>query len=538
MQLIGPAIARAIAERIPAAHRAAAVNVDDARDRRAWIESHLVIRPKQTSEGIIPLRLNRVQRMVWSTWGERAFHGIRQSVLKFRQGGISTLVLAYFFESAVAVPNTNVRIISDDIDDAKEKLRTVRLFIQGLGEDAPTRRYENVNFIEFDNGSTFRVETAQNLAIGRGTTIHKVLLSEAARYPDMEEILTGVTQAVPADGDIVIETTANGYGSYHQQHYQDIVDGGRPGWTTLFLPWFQHEEYRTPLDPGETLELTAEEQVARARHGITDEQVKWRRQKKGELKDKFPQEHPETADEAFLLSGRGRFDRAALMRITPREPIKVEDSGALRIYGDIDMSRRYYIGADTAEGLERGDFDSAHVVDGVTGQEVAVLHGTWAPVFFADKLHELGKRFNHALIAVERNNHGHAVLMRLLEGAEGRKAYPRARIYCHVLEETDSDHWRPGWPTDVVTKPRMEAGLDALLEKHPECFADGPTVTELIGVVYRKDGSVGAPAGGHDDRFMSRGIAEMCRYYGPIWERSQEQRRKVYDERVRIGADI
>jgi hypothetical protein len=60
-------------------------------------------------------------------------------------------------------------------------------------------------------------------------------------------------------------------------------------------------------------------------------------------------------------------------------------------------------------------------------------------------------------------------------------------------------------------------------------------VTELIGVVYRKDGSVGAPAGGHDDRFMSRGIAEMCRYYGPIYERSQEQRTVVSDRPVQIS---
>jgi hypothetical protein len=401
-----------------------------------------------------------------------------------------------------------------------------------MGSNAPTRRYENLNRIQFDNGSVFEIETGQNKDIGRGGTLHKVLLSEAARYTHFEDILAGVTQAVPLDGDIVIETTANGMGSYHQQHYQSIVDGARPGWTTLFLPWFAHDEYRIALEPGEVLTATVEEQTAVARFGLSPEQLKWRRFKRGEIGDKFPQEHPETAEEAFLLSGRARFDREALMRITKthvREPVAIEDSGALRIFVQPTKGNPYTIGADTAEGTSAGDYDSAHVIDDRTAAEVAVLHGKWPPHVFADKLAALGRRYSTAMLAVERNNHGHAVIQRLVEGGQGVPGYPLERLYRHVLTEQTPKF---GWLTDVVSKPIMETGLDELVASHPQCFRDAATVLEMSGYVYRDDGKTGAVPGGNDDRVVSRAIAEQARRLRPMLE---HQGVVTYEDRVSIS---
>jgi hypothetical protein len=526
VEMIGPLFARKMAALLPADQR----DTDPGRDRRAWIEQRLVIRPKDTSLGIIPLRLNHVQRQTWATWEARRFHGVRQSILKFRQGGISTLVLADFFEEAVHVPNTNVAIVSRNWPEVQRKLRIVKLFLRGLGDGAPAIKYNTTSFLEFENGSTFYIGPAGDREFGRGDTIHKVLLSEAAYYPDMEAMLTGITQAVPADGDIIIETTANGMGSYHQQHYADIEGGGRPGWTTLFLPWYAHEEYRVALDAGEVLTLTPEEQRAKVRYALSDEQIKWRRAKKGELKDMFAQEHPETAAEAFLLSGRARFDRVALLNIAVREPETVEDvgGGLLRIFTHPLPEHAYTIGADTAEGTENGDFDSAHVVDDVTGVEVATLYGKWQPHVFGDLLYELGERYSWAMLGVERNNHGHAVLQRLLLGGKqipdprdprrlvARLGYPERRLYHHFSEAMP----KLGWPTDVMTKPVMETGIAELIAEHPECFVDPDTVLELLSIAYHDDGKVGAPKGGHDDRFMSRGIAEQVRRFGGIVEQS------------------
>ena len=66
--------------------------------------------------------------------------------------------------------------------------------------------------------------------------------------------------------------------------------------------------------------------------------------------------------------------------------------------------------------LVRGSDRSARL-----GTQCAELHGHWPPRELARKLVELGKEYNTALLAVERNNHGHGVLacLRTLEYPTG-----------------------------------------------------------------------------------------------------------------------
>jgi hypothetical protein len=523
MAFVGPALARAIAAKVG--------RVPVARDRRRWIEEKLVIASK--SRAIIPLRFNEAQIRTWAKWEEVGLKGIRQDVLKARQEGISTLIEAFMFEDTIHVPNTNTAIISKDTDETARKLAIMKLFYQGLPDhERPTLRYDSKNEMVFlELGSRIYIGSAGHRSFGRGDTIHNAHCSEGAFWPDFATTLKGLGEAVPADGNLWTESTANGAGTPHHQHYLD-ARAGVGLFRSFFLPWWIHREYREPAAPGDPpLDLDPKELSLVARFNLDHDQLRWRRHKKADLGDTFEQEYPATDDEAFLYSGRSRFDREALLALTPREPLRTEDNGALRIYEEVDSSHRYYIGADCAEGLPTGDFDAAHVIDGPTGREVATLWGQWPPVVFADKLVDLAANFNMALIAVERNNHGHAVLARILFGGEGRRAYPSTRVYHHVFESQP----RAGWPTDTVSKPIMESGLDLLLKSHPECFADGDTVSELISIVYRKDGSVGAPEGGHDDRFMSRGIAEQCRQHGPMWEHMSEESTVVYDDHVKIS---
>ena len=49
----------------------------------------------------------------------------------------------------------------------------------------------------------------------------------------------------------------------------------------------------------------------------------------------------------------------------------------------------------------------AEVIDRDSGMQCAELHGHYPPREFALKVMELGKEYNTAMLAVERNNHGH-----------------------------------------------------------------------------------------------------------------------------------
>jgi len=58
------------------------------------------------------------------------------------------------------------------------------------------------------------------------------------------------------------------------------------------------------------------------------------------------------------------------------------------------------------------------VLDTITGEEVASLAGKFQPAVLAEHANTLGRWYNHASVLVERNNHGHAVLLALSERGE------------------------------------------------------------------------------------------------------------------------
>ena len=76
----------------------------------------------------------------------------------------------------------------------------------------------------------------------------------------------------------------------------------------------------------------------------------------------------------------------------------------------------YCIGADTAEGLEQGDYDSAYVLARffTKPKVVAKIRGHLAMHVYAEELAKLATFYENAFVAVERNNHGHAVIQQLV----------------------------------------------------------------------------------------------------------------------------
>jgi hypothetical protein len=162
------------------------------------------------------------------------------------------------------------------------------------------------------------------------------------------------------------------------------------------------------------------------------------------------------------------------------------------VYRVPEPGHRYVIGADVAEGLAKGDYSVAVVIDRDTWEECAELHGHWEPDVYADHLERLARAYN-AQIAVERNNHGHAVLATFKLGGVGG-------IFCGA-------DGRPGWLTNPKTKPLM---IDLLAE----CLRDDLIKVRSAGAhdemrLYQvfDNGTTGAPSGYHDDRVIAWAIA-------------------------------
>ena len=455
---------------------------------------------------------------------------IRVIILKARQLGMSTLVQAYLLWKAVTRPNSGGLVVAHLEDPAGELFGKIELMYENL----PKPLFDELESIRDTKkkgkklawsgkqNSLLYVDTARNLALGRGQTFQTVHLSELAFYDWPEEIMFGLNQAIPTKPGtcVIIESTANGMGNYFHKRWIKAKEG-LGYYEPLFLPWTDEPEYRLPLP--EDFKLTSDERKLKSKHKLDNEQIMWRRVSivddcDGDV-DKFKQENPIDEDEAFLISGRPYFDvtslkavrrqiknplREGAIELAHGSPVFNEfEDGPWRVWKRPEEKVSYVIGADVAGGGAR-DYSAAHVMDPKTMEVVAAYHAKIDPHEFARQLKWIGLAYNKALIAVERNGEGRATVLKLVNDL----LYPR--MFFHMHEEAwgggVQQSW--GWSTNTKTRPAMIAQLRAeLLEDHIKIY-DSRTLKDLEAFV-RVDGSkiAAAAQGAWDDCVMSLAIA-------------------------------
>ena len=233
----------------------------------------------------------------------------------------------------------------------------------------------------------------------------------------------------------------------------------------------------------------------------------FRRAKQVELKNLFKQEYPEDEASCFLASGNPAIDLVVVSDILKNIKKPIKELNSIKIYEYKNNHTRYAIGVDTAEGVG-GDFSTASVFDVKRKKQVATLRGQYKPSDFAHKLFELAKIYERPggqmpLLAVERNNHGHSVLLELNEHIH----YPN--LYYHSDEKL-------GWLTDRVSRPIMiDAFIDGVENRTIE-LTDEETLKECLTLI-NNNGKIEADTGKHDDCVMSSAIGvQMCIKMGEL----------------------
>jgi len=132
---------------------------------------------------------------------------------------------------------------------------------------------------------------------------------------------------------------------------------------------------------------------------------------------------------------------------------------------------------------------------------VAILRGRIKPYEFAHQIDALStkytKRNKPPVVAVERNNHGHAVIQELSKHIR----YPK--LFRHKDD-------RLGWLTDRVSRPLMlNAFIDGVENKGIK-LNDATTLNECLTLIVN-NGKIEAAQGKHDDCVIASSIAlQMC----------------------------
>lgn len=232
--------------------------------------------------------------------------GIREIVLKARQEGMSSFILALFATDFLLRPYSVSICISHRKDATDVLFKKVKSYIDSyfkrlakknnISVESIAKQFlksDNRNLLEnATNGAMFYIGTAGAKVGGRGGTARNILFSECAFYQDTDlitaqEIVVGTAQQVPQGrGMIFIESTANGTDNYYQQTWekaslnQSIYKPRFFGWKEFYTKeWVEEKRKEFPSDR------------------------MWK------------QEYPADADEAFVVSGSPYFNTELLKKM-------------------------------------------------------------------------------------------------------------------------------------------------------------------------------------------------------------------------------
>lgn len=494
------------------------------------IQRHLIIENKQARR--VRFQPNRIQRL----YNHQRTN--RDIILKARQFGFTSWILGEFAIKSAKIHNLRSVVVAHDKESTQRMLQKVKKYFQRfvineyIQPITLTTESKNEIVVE-ETGSTIYIGTAGSRTFGRGDTVHNLLLSEAAKYDNPDEIFAGIVQSVPIDGRVVIETTANGYNFLRKLYYD--AKRGVSNYQAHFFPWFWHDEYRLPGPP---LERTAEEiELCRQFPEIIDDQLRWRRWKKTEpgfVKNPllFNQEYPSTDHEAFIASGNTVFNTQAVdnMLKTAKPPIfkgnvdvsgQVSDDsrGFLWIWKFPDLRKTYVSFFDPAEGLGKGDFAAGVVMEYDTAEVVAVWHGHIDPDQLGRQAVGVARYYKEALLGIEVENHGHTTIV-----AARDTGYENLYRRVTYDEQTEQETQKLGWSTNLVTKPIMIGELKGVVRQRQIVIPDERILLQLMAYEEKEPASedsihrkLGAPSGEHDDLVIATaGAFQMRKYSAPV----------------------
>jgi hypothetical protein len=397
-------------------------------------------------------------------------------ILKARQLGLTWLVLGFALWLVLFCPAATVLLFSRRDDEAVDLL-AARL--RGMYDRLPSWLKAGPHVIDNDhewqlsNGS--RVLAFPTTA-GDSYCATLAVVDEADLVPDLGRLMGAVKPTIDAGGRMVLLSRVDK--SRPQSPFKKVYTAAKRrlnGWAPVFLPWHARPDRDAAW---------YEEQMADVLH------------RTGSLDD-LHEQYPATDAEALA-------PRTLDKRIAPqwlhqcwqeREPLSDLPPGApsipgLEVHALPDPSRSYALGADPAEGNPTSDDSALAVVDVETSEEVAALSGQFQPAVLGAHIDAVARWYNGARVLVERNNHGHAVLLWLRDNSEVRLA--------------PGHDGNPGWLSNTKGKALLyDACADAFRERRAllHSFA---TFTQLASI---EGSSLRAPEGEQDDRADAHSLA-------------------------------
>lgn len=473
-------------------------------DARYAIESFMKIDTKD--DGVQPFKLNPVQvAFLFNRTG-------RDVVLKGRQHGLTTLLLAYYLWDTMLNPAVKTVILTHEKSASEGLLAKVKLMYDSIPSFLkPRLKKDSKGEMEFEGmkGSSIIIQVIDKTSsegkdrdksggTGRSKKINNLLLSEPAFYKGVEDKdLVGLIECVPngPGGSVTLESTPNGVGGFF---FKEVEAAKRENtlYKLFVLPW--------TLNPHYDDEWKARQQRKRHFDPETEDGKRlWAQEYDCDFTQSQSNYFPSKICDP-MSKWQTRIKTISINgRVHTYEP-------HIHIFQEPNPGELYVMGVDAAQGLDHGDYSSATVLSRKSRCEVAQIYGKFPNEKFTDLVRWLGRKYNQAFIGVENEGNGMVVLNGLLRDRDYNgdyvDPYDNLFFYFNEYAANQSPSGTPGWSTNRKTRPVMLSELKRAVEEQATLLAFRERALEMKMFTII-DGKPQAPDKENDDLIMSAAIA-------------------------------
>lgn len=426
-------------------------------------------------------------------------------ILKGRQIGISTGVAAYALWLMLFHKDKNVLVIATKQTTAKNLITKVRFAFSNLPIWLQIPCVEdNKLSLKFENGSQIKAETAASDA-GRSEALSLLILDEAAFIRNAEEIWVAALPTLSTGGKAVLISTPNGVGNFFHKMYsqaiteQASVDRGEDGigiFHPIKLDWRVHPE----------------------------RDQKWRDQMGAIQGERAARQE---YDAEFIGSGNTVVDGDLIefyATLTKPPLEKAGFDGNIWIWEQPNYTNgNYIVVADVARG-DGTDFSAFHIIETTTCTQVAEYKGKIGTTEYGHMLVEWSTKYNDAVLVIERENQGWAVIQTVINRGYKNLFYMSKDRQVIEVERQLTNRYNaeekrmiPGFSTSVKSRPLIINKLDTYMREVDQTTGStGVTINSLrlieeLRVFIWENGKAQAQQGYNDDLTMAFGIALWVR---------------------------
>lgn len=497
-------------------------------------------------------KMNRAQQHFFENYlnpdePEKQYH--RHVILKSRQLGFTTFIDLHILDEILFNTNREGLVIAHTLGDATEIFdRKVDFAVRNMADEVKgaffrlqrnsAKKIQAVVDYGPEKGSTSGIQVSNS---GRSGTFFYVHISEFAKlclaYPKRaQEVETGTFPAVPFDGFIFIESTAEGMAGRFYEMFHDNWLVRHEITPTLSrvkpMPHFYNWQYddtematiseNIPTSKMDVCEIDWAEY--QQEHNLTDKEItyyymKWVQMGGKNSPDaiqKLHQEYPTTPEEAFLATGQTYFPMSKVFsqlqtatvgqkgELIPNEKGEIDffpvSNGRFEIFKKPEKGTRYIIGGDTSEGLAHGDAQVLYVINAKTEECDAVYRSNSDTSEYVNDAYYLGKYYNWALLAIEANRDG-----RWVNDALDKMGYVNL-YYRQVFDDITKNVTKfYGWLTTSSTRDFALLALKAIFLRKNSGFPVA-LLNEMSTFIRNQRGKPEALQGKHDDVVMAAAI--------------------------------